>query len=117
MTVAYNVHPDKSLPAWQVSREQFSKAVSKMGNAVRAVRTYTSHPAQDPDGVWRQAPYIRVFYEVQVETEKGPGRYTHTESIPVEVPSGILLTAGTLWRELRDEGVRVWCDRTRSGAL
>lgn len=117
MAIDCIVHPDPRLPRWDVPRESFTEAVDTTGNAVRAVRTYTSKMAQDPDGEWRDAPFIRVFYETQVETVKGPGRYTHSELIPVEVPSGILLTAGTLWRELRDKGVRVWCDRSRTGAL
>lgn len=97
--------------------DKFFEAAKKSGNLIQVVRTFTSLVHEYPDGTWRDAPYIRHFYGVDVETARGPARFTFTECVPIEIPSGILRTSGTVWRRINEAKLSFHIDQTRSGSL
>lgn len=97
--------------------DKFFDALMEAKDNVRVVRTYASQMVEYAEGKWQDAPFIRCFYSVGVETVEGPAKFTFTEYIPIEVPSGILRTGGTLWRRIKDANLPLFVDMSRSGAL
>lgn len=97
--------------------EKFFDAVRTSKNEVRVVRTYASQVVEHEDGKWHEAPFIRCLYRVGVKTTEGPALFRFTEYIPVEVPSGLLRTAGTMWRRIKDAKLPLYIEMLRSGAL
>jgi hypothetical protein len=102
---------------YEVGADAFFEAASRDGAVVRAVRTFASLVCRDADGGWGDEPHVRVVYRVDVETAEGPGVFACTEHLRIEEPTGIIVTAGTLWRRLRDARVPVLVERIRSGAI
>ena len=109
MAIQGVVRPNEDLPVKHAeSAEEFVDAVHATGNPVRAVRT--CEEVEDSETEMR----VRVWLEV----EEGDHRLVHVEHLPVEAPTGIVVTGGSTWRVLlEDPSVQVWPDHPKNGRL
>ncbi len=83
-------------------------------SAVRVERTWTSVIVEQ-EGLWRDRPAIRFFYEVDVNTVEGRQTWTYAEVVRLDEDGRLM--GDSLQEKLQREQIQSEIMRSQSGSL